>query len=624
MLLVPSAPLAAQPILAPTPATPDLFGLNMYITGRERTNEEAQTLVALAQSLGVGWTREEISWASWGKVPRNDFYDQRIKLLSDAHIHIIGMLLTTPSDYRSEECKAYADTSGHPKYWCAPTDPHAYAAWAAMVVERYDADGIDDAPGSPRIDAWEIWNEPDQDGTWLPRADPTAYGTLLRASYDAIKAADPTALVLSGGVMTFDSIGVGGFMNQVVAVAGWDSFDVLSLHPWLIDHAPDDPSLINPRENFDVTIPGRLAMAKRWIDAHGGGKQIWITEVGWSTCDGRCEPQFATSEEQQANYMVRTYVLAAAAGVQHVSYFQLEDKFEDEQVPWSQAAILSNNLQPKPAYVALGTLVNQIQSARYSGTGPLHQPSVVADYRFALASGGTVDVLWSIGGSHTLSFPLEGGTAASLIQRNGEQAPLSGGSATITVDERPLYIRQLAGPTRAFAETPYTLRGSFLRAWEQNGGLEVLGLPISPERFERGTDGQRYSVQWLERARLELHPENAAPYDVLIGLLGVDVLARRGIDWRALPGVDGPPLSDCRYFPETRHSLCYPFLDFWAQHGGLPIFGYPISEPLDEQSSDDGQVYRVQYFERNRFEYHPELDPPYDVLVGRLGAELMP
>lgn len=623
VLLVASFPIV-EPVQGAQPALPpDLFGLNMYITGRERSEEEARELVRLARQIGVTWTREEISWASWGDGRRNDFYDRRLRLIADAGIGIIGMLLTTPERYRDPGCVAHAEATGQPAYWCAPTDPQAYADWAARVVERYDADGDDDAPGSPRVDAWEIWNEPDQDGTWLPHADPAAYAALLEAAYAAIKAADPTALVLNGGVMTFDTIGVGGFMDQVVAIAGWDSFDVLSLHPWLIDHAPDAPYLINPRERFDVTIPGRLALARNWVERHGGGKPVWVTEVGWSTCGDHCEPQFAKSEEQQANYMVQTFVLAAAAGVQHVSYFQLEDKFQGKQIPWSQAAILRDDLQPKPAYTALGTLVAQLQSARFAGAGRLHTPGVLTHYRFTHANGDSVDVLWRLSGPQVVDLPLDPGVSAFLVRRDGATETLAGGSVRIRVDEQPVYLRQMRERTRFFAETGQTVQGRLLDYWEQNGAVSILGLPLSPAWVKDGANGTRSTVQWFERARLELHPQNAPPYDVLVGLLGVEILAARGIDWRTLPTVAAAPTGDCSYFPETGHSLCPPFRAYWERNGGLAVFGLPISEPLAERSADDGRVYTVQYFERNRFEHHPENPPPADVLLGRLGAELM-
>ena len=613
----PARSAARQPDLPPT-----LFGLNMYITGRERSDSEATALLGIAAPIGARWTREEISWAAWGHDVANSFYDRRLGQIADAGVGIIGMLLTTPKEYRSPACVSYAKDTNQPEYWCAPTNMNAYARWVAKVVERYDGDGYDDAPGSPRVAAWEIWNEPDLDGTWLPHADAAAYAQMLRLAHDAIKAADPTATVLNGGAYTFDAVGQDGFMERVVQLAGWDSFDVLSIHPWLIDHAPDDPSLINAREHFDVTIPGRIDLAKRWIAAHGGGKPIWITEMGWSTCGGSCAPQFAKSDEEQANYMVRSFVLAAAAGVEHVSYFQLEDKFGGAQQPWGPAAIVRDDLTPKPAYTTYGAMVAQLQFAHYSGVGPLHRPGVLADYRFALGDGGNVDVLWSLGGATTATFPLTAGLSAALIDRDGYESGLTGKQALLSLSGRPVYLRQLSGRSRSFGETGQNLRDPFLRYWERSGSLAIFGFPISTERVEQAGDGQSYRVQWFERNRFEYHPEHTPPYDVQLGLLGVERLSRSGVDWRTLPRVGGLPTAGCRIFAETGHSLCPPFRAYWERNGGLAVFGFPISEPRDEDVG--GGVRRVQYFERNRFEEHPEQPAAYRVQLGRLGAELMP
>jgi spore germination protein YaaH len=81
-------------------------------------------------------------------------------------------------------------------------------------------------------------------------------------------------------------------------------------------------------------------------------------------------------------------------------------------------------------------------------------------------------------------------------------------------------------------------------------------------------------------------------------------------------------VADAVYFPETGHSLSGAFLRYWRTNGGLPIFGYPITEPFMELSPTDGKRYLVQYFERNRFEYHPENRPPNDVLLGLLGVQV--
>jgi len=75
-------------------------------------------------------------------------------------------------------------------------------------------------------------------------------------------------------------------------------------------------------------------------------------------------------------------------------------------------------------------------------------------------------------------------------------------------------------------------------------------------------------------------------------------------------------------FSATGHTLGGVFSEFWLRNGQLPVFGLPISEEFNEINSINGQLYLVQYFERARFEYHPEhAGTPYQVLLGQLGDE---
>jgi len=166
-----------------------------------------------------------------------------------------------------------------------------------------------------------------------------------------------------------------------------------------------------------------------------------------------------------------------------------------------------------------------------------------------------------------------------------------------------------------FPPVGHTLKGPFLKFWQANGGLAVFGYPLSEEFPEVSpTDGKTYTVQYFERNRFEYHPEFVGTRnEVLMGLLGVEMT--RG---RAFPA--GTPFqsnANQTYFNETKHSLTGPFLKYWKAKGGLPIFGYPISEELMENG------YLVQYFERNRFEYHPEFaGSANEVLLGLLGVEI--
>ncbi len=101
------------------------------------------------------------------------------------------------------------------------------------------------------------------------------------------------------------------------------------------------------------------------------------------------------------------------------------------------------------------------------------------------------------------------------------------GAQYLELAGRPWQMGNAGGspPTgcRSFPETGYTLCGTFRAYWERNGGLERFGYPITAATTEV-IEGRSYTVQYLERRRMELHPENAGtPYEVLLGLLGNEV-----------------------------------------------------------------------------------------------------
>ncbi len=184
----------------------------------------------------------------------------------------------------------------------------------------------------------------------------------------------------------------------------------------------------------------------------------------------------------------------------------------------------------------------------------------------------------------------------------------------------------------------FNVSGRFLDIWSAHGNDQsntyVNGLPITDVHSEISTEnGKAYDTQWFERAEYQAHPENQAPYDVLLGRLGANAVAGRGrIDPAtgqvsdpadaAFVGIDKP--SDVNgttkvWFQDTKHSVSGKILQYWNQYGGLQQFGFPLSEAFNEISATDGKTYQVQYFERARFEVHPELQDPYAVELGSVG-----
>lgn len=82
-------------------------------------------------------------------------------------------------------------------------------------------------------------------------------------------------------------------------------------------------------------------------------------------------------------------------------------------------------------------------------------------------------------------------------------------------------------------------------------------------------------------------------------------------------------LAGGQYFDVTGHNVPRIFNDYWLARGGLRRFGYPLTEAFEEVSETDGGRYLTQYFERARFEWHPEYaGTQYEVQLGLLGSEL--
>ena len=163
------------------------------------------------------------------------------------------------------------------------------------------------------------------------------------------------------------------------------------------------------------------------------------------------------------------------------------------------------------------------------------------------------------------------------------------------------------------AETGQCVRGRFLDYWNSHGGLAINGYPLSPEFNEVLEDGKPYVVQYFERTRLEYHPENAAAQEVLLGQFG-----------RRIHPADPPAMPDPAqtWFPQTGHNVPSDFFAYWSSNGGLAQFGLPLSEAF-QQRLEDGKTYRVQYFERARFEYHPEAQGPYMIQLGQFGRAML-
>ncbi len=180
---------------------------------------------------------------------------------------------------------------------------------------------------------------------------------------------------------------------------------------------------------------------------------------------------------------------------------------------------------------------------------------------------------------------------------------------------------------------------AFAAYWRVNGGLPIFGYPIGPsgQTTPEGAETP-ITVQWFERNRLELHPSNPAPYRVQLGRIGAERLEQLGRDHWADGGEPGP-IPGCLWFAETRHNVCdepggAAFKSYWESNGlriaglspyeqSLALFGLPLTT-ANPEPGPDGELIVTQWFERARFEWHPDNPAGSRVLLGLLGRETMP
>ena len=167
----------------------------------------------------------------------------------------------------------------------------------------------------------------------------------------------------------------------------------------------------------------------------------------------------------------------------------------------------------------------------------------------------------------------------------------------------------------------------------------MFGYPLSEEFGERNADlAADFTTQYFEREPFESHPEHPAPYQVLLGRLGAEILQQQGRSWRDEDdGANPLPGTACEVFmiDTERRSVCGPLLSYWRSHGlefdgrpgtsyaeSLALLGLPLTAPKIETNPDGDRVL-TQWFERARLEYHPDKPAEFQVLLGRLGVELL-
>lgn len=162
------------------------------------------------------------------------------------------------------------------------------------------------------------------------------------------------------------------------------------------------------------------------------------------------------------------------------------------------------------------------------------------------------------------------------------------------------------GSTRHFPETGHIVFGEFLVKYESVLQPEFLyGYPITDAYIDPLTN---LEVQYFQRARFEYNPQNSPGQRVQLTPLGS--LTYTPNNQSAVDVTN----TACEQERDWSFPVCYSFLDFYKDFGGVSQFGKPISgiEIQNERL--------VQYFENVRMEWHPENPTGAKTTIANLGT----
>ena len=302
------------------------FGFNDNAIRAGQLTAEQDAL--LTEGVGAGMHRLTFDWR-YAEPERDRYvlepYDRIYDAMLERGIRPLLILMFAPRWARDEFVFCPSDCRLPP----ARTELEEWREIAALLAARY-----------PRAAGIEVWNEPNDRRFWHGEIDAGRYAELLGEAHRAVKQANPSMRVVTGGFANPSSsngVGLREFLSTVLESRPGRSFDALAFHIYprggaLADLQPTLAIVRELRERFRPDTP-----------------PLWVTETGFTTTGPA-----ALGEEEQAAEIVGLYrALRGQADVQAVLVNSLVELPADRSLPQTGYGIVRPDLTKKPAYCAL-------------------------------------------------------------------------------------------------------------------------------------------------------------------------------------------------------------------------------------------------------------------------------
>lgn len=307
------------------------FGVNAHIFGKDFAD------LPWIEKAGIQWARVDFFW---GGIEREkgkfswELTDSLVKEAKKHSVELLPVLAGTP---------AWALPKGAEKsVWYPPENFSDYADFIRHVVARYKND----------ITYYEIWNEENGPVFWKPFPDVKEYARLLKAGAEAVRAECPSCKVVLGGLAGVDV----NFAEALYGGKAQSYFDVMNIHPYrFFSKSPDKGGLA---EN--------LQELKKLMKKYGDeSKPVWITEIGWPTHKGMKHGWVPVTLEQQAAYLVQSYVIAWSEGIKKIFWYDFKNDGTDETYFEYNQGLMTEDYEMKPSYSAYMHLAKNFSDAQF-------------------------------------------------------------------------------------------------------------------------------------------------------------------------------------------------------------------------------------------------------------------
>ncbi len=342
-------------------------------------------------------------------------YDDYYKQLKALGVQSLFVVMSSPKwassrpdDEKYDQFAPSLDQGG-----LEPEHYKEYAEFFYQLAARYGGKKHDEKDlltrdklsGLDLVSVIEPENEPDGPPDWGDQITLEEYAAMLNAAYDGnegklgkgygVKAADPDMPVSIGG-LGFNLIA----LKEIVELAGRQPFDVINVHFYTFKHVRENYRIATPPEWS--SLESDMREIAEWRNKNAPGKPVWLTEIGWDTKDYSTEQ---VSEQEAANYLIRSYLLSLGAGVEKCFWFIFRD-LDDGGKPqvFSSSGLFENNnvewqgktrLKPKLTYWYNATFKSLTEDYVFEGDFHVLKDSTVRQYDFADADESKkLSVLW--------------------------------------------------------------------------------------------------------------------------------------------------------------------------------------------------------------------------------------